>query len=343
MSAVQSNLQKLESLVKQATNARQRKMYQSLLDKARQDLHVQEPAAHSFQAESKAKADKVKLTATESTSQPQQSQPAEERVLPHLNASNTSDTLDTKERVIANDVAKADTNELRAKVDSAVLVDSTAPTPSENEPVVERPAIFQAIGLIRCVAQIEEERLTIVIDNQPYELRKGGRRLNKQFNLLKQDLEQNGSRELWLRVYPKVVYDSNSQTIRYWFALVKAYLDDERSRYPNLVDDFVFRGVWQRVPHCQSPVISIYRNLNNLNFYRRLSPTARKAFAQPHSFPVDWSAPVEPFRYHPKLDEERQMPRYFVQVRAVFKAERFEVVEILDEPTLEIPKHIQPK
>ncbi len=45
MTAVKSNLQKLESLVKSATNARQRKMYQSLLDKARQDLQSRSATA----------------------------------------------------------------------------------------------------------------------------------------------------------------------------------------------------------------------------------------------------------------------------------------------------------
>ena len=36
------------------------------------------------------------------------------------------------------------------------------------------------------------------------------------------------------------------------------------------------------------------------------------------------------------------MPRYFVEVRAVFKDGQYTVVEMLNEPTLEIPKLIKP-
>jgi hypothetical protein len=37
------------------------------------------------------------------------------------------------------------------------------------------------------------------------------------------------------------------------------------------------------------------------------------------------------------------MPRYFVQVRAIFKNGQFEVVEMLEEPTLDIPRYIKPQ
>ncbi len=336
MTAVKSNLQKLESLVKSATNARQRKMYQSLLDKARQDLQSRSATATANSNSSQAaesKADEVqRVRAASSTEKPKQSQPTEEQALPHPS---------TEERVTVNDVAvaKADLDERSAELQKAAQ-DSSDKISSKGQPVTERPTIFQAIGLVRCVAQIEEERLTIVIDGQSYELRRSYGRSNKQFGLLKQDISQNGSRELWLRVYPQVVHDSNSQRIRYWFALVKVYLDE--SQCSNLADGFVFRGIWQRVPYCSEPVITIYRNINNLKFYQRLPSMNKRAFVRPQAFPIVWSAPIEPFRYHPKLDDDQQMPCYFVQVRTVFSDGGFEVVETIEEPTLEIPKYIKP-
>ncbi|MDJ0900596.1 MAG: hypothetical protein QNJ55_17475 [Xenococcus sp. MO_188.B8] len=68
----------------------------------------------------------------------------------------------------------------------------------------------------------------------------------------------------------------------------------------------------------------------------------KRAFVRPQAFPIVWSAPIEPFRYHPKLDDDQQMPCYFVQVRTVFSDGGFEVVETIEEPTLEIPKYIKP-
>ena len=337
MTAVKLNLQKLENLVKSATNARQRKMYQSLLDKARRDLQSRSATAtvssNSSQV-AESKADKVqRVPVASSTKKSKQSQPTEEQVLPHSSI---------KERVTVDDVAvaKADNDDERSAELLEAALNSSDKALSKGQPTADRPAIFQAIGLVRCVAQIKEGRLTIVIDGQSYELRRSQGRSNKQFKLLKQDIEQNGSRELWLRVYPKVIHDSNSQRIRYWFILVKAYLDE--SQCSDLVEGFVFRGIWQRVQYCSEPVIMIYRNLNNLKFYQQLSPMTKRAFVRPQAFTIVWSAPIEPFRYHPKLDEDQQMPCYFVQVRAVFKDGGFEAVETIEEPTLEIPKYIKP-
>ena len=56
MAAVKSNLQKIENLLKSATNERQRKMYQSLLDKARQASLHQKPTANSPKAAESSKA-----------------------------------------------------------------------------------------------------------------------------------------------------------------------------------------------------------------------------------------------------------------------------------------------
>ena len=77
--------------------------------------------------------------------------------------------------------------------------------------------------------------------------------------------------------------------------------------------------------------------------YKRLSPGAKKAFARLQAFPVVWYAPVEPSRYNPELDHDQQMPRYFVQVRAVFEDGQFEVIEEIEKPTLDIPRYIKPQ
>ena len=81
MTAVKSDLQKLETLLNSATNERQRKMYQALLDKARQNALKRESALNSEQA-AKSKVDKVdSVTPASSINQQKQSEPKEEQVL----------------------------------------------------------------------------------------------------------------------------------------------------------------------------------------------------------------------------------------------------------------------
>ena len=336
MTAVKSDLQKLEALLNSATNARQRRMYQSLLDKARQDIAHQKSTAKrssrvpgetpgnetSSSQAAESKMDSV--TVASSTKKQKRSQPAVEQVLPEAN------TLD---RGTTNGVVQLDRSDRPAETKEVA--------PKRTKSKSKQPTIFQAVGSIRCAPQIEGDRLFVTIDERRYELKKGNRRWHEQFVRLKQEIAQNGSREMLLRVYPNILHDSKNQEIRYWFTLVRAYFDE--SRCQNSQEDFIFRGIWNYVPYCSNPVISVNRNVDNLKFYQRLSSSAKKAFIKPQAFPVVWSAPVEPSQYNPELDYHQQMPRYFVQVRAIFTDGQFEVVEMIEEPTSDIPRYIKPR
>ena len=104
---------------------------------------------------------------------------------------------------------------------------------------------------------------------------------------------------------------------------------------------FVLRGIWQYIPFSKSPVITIYRNRDRLGYFKRLNKSRQLSFAKPHHIPVVWDAPFEPFKYNPTLEKGEQMPRYFVEVRAVFKDGLYVVEEMLRAPTLKIPKLIK--
>ena len=326
MTAIKSDLQKLEALLNSATNERQRKMYQSLLDKARQNAALRESASHSEQA-AESKVDSV--TPASSINKQNTSEPKEEQVMSSATA---------KERDRTNDVAQGDSGSLLADPEEV----AQKPTKSEanKQSKSNQPTIFQAVGLIRCTPRIEGDKLLITIGDRDYELKKGSGRWRKQFDELKQEIEKHGSTEMLLRVYPQIIHDSKNQEIRYWFTLVRAYFNESQC-FDNR-EDFIFRGIWNIVPYCPLPVISIHRNINTLGFYQRLSFKAKKAFIRPQDFPVVWSAPIEPFQYNPELDPREQMPRYFVQVRAIFKDGRFEVVETIEKPTLDVPRYIKP-
>lgn len=329
MTAVKSDLQKLETLLNSATNERQRKMYQSLLDKARQNAALRESALNSEQA-AESKVDSVdSVTPASSIKQQKQSEPKEKQVLSSATA---------KEGDRTNDVAHKGSGNLPA--DPGEIAQKPTKSEASKQSKLNQPIIFQAVGLIRCTPRIEGDKLFVNTHDRDYELKKGRGRWHKQFDELKQEIEQHGSTEMLLRVYPQIIHDSKNQEIRYWFTLVRAYFDE--SQCSDNREDFIFRGIWNIVPYCPLPVISVHRNINTLGFYQKLSFKAKKAFIRPQDFSVVWSAPVEPFLYDPNLEKSEQMPRYFVEVRAIFDNGQYKVVEMLNEPTLEIPKYIKP-
>ena len=327
MSAVNSDIQKLSSLLNSATNARQRKMYQTLLDKARERAKSVE---FTDDLPSSRKSTEKKVDAVVSTIKRERSKPISSATLPKIDDANDLEVMNDRVKPHS-----AGSEALRLEV-SCERTQTTSNQKSDSN----EPGIFQAVGLIECTPLVENERLSIAINATQYELRKIYGSRSQQFELLKQEIEKNGSRQMQLRVYPNIIHDSNKQEIRHLFSLVRAYADK-----PKCLDSpssFVFRGIWQYVPYCSTPVISIHRNIDTLKCYKRLSTAAKKSFIRPQAFPVVWSAPVEPFVYDPNLEKSEQMPRYFVSVKAIFDNGRYKVVSMLNEPTLKIPKFIKP-
>ena len=200
-------------------------------------------------------------------------------------------------------------------------------------------AIFQGVGIIKCTPYLEDEKLFVKIDEQQYELQKVVGAWQTRIDLLKSELEQNGSREMLLRVYPNITHFTDGRPSYHLFRLVQFYAHEEQ--YPDVPEEFIFRGIWRVVSYCPSPVITIHRNINRLGVYKNLSSVAQKYYAKSQDFPVVWDAPVEPFKYDPKLKKSEQMPCYFVQVRATLKDGQYIVQEMLSEPTLNIPRFIK--
>lgn len=327
MSAVNSEIQKLSSLLKRATNARQRKMYQALLDKARERA---KSAEFTDELPKSQKSTANQADTVVSTRSQERSKSISSATLAPIDDANDLEVMNNE-----TEPHSAGGKALRLEV-------SLLPTPTSSNQKSDsnEPSIFQAVGLLECIPQVENERLSIAINGNQYELRKTHGPRSQQFDLLKQEIEKNGSRQMQLRVYPNIIHDSNKLEIRHLFSLVRAYADK-----PKCLDSsssFVFRGIWQYVPYCSTPVISIHRNIDMLKFYQRLSTAAKKSFVRPQAFPVVWDAPVEPFRHNPDPQKSEQMPRYFVEVTAVFQDGQYTVVEMLNEPSLDIPRYIKP-
>ena len=156
---------------------------------------------------------------------------------------------------------------------------------------------------------------------------------------LKKDLEQNGLDSMLLRVYPKVRFDTKTQQSKVAFSLVAFNRDCEKIN--DEPQGFMLRGIWQHIRQSKTPVISIYRNRETKVSFEKLNKQQQFSYARPSHIPVVWDAPVEPFKFNPKVEKKAQMPRYFVEVRAIFKDGSFVVEEMLSEPTLKIPPYIK--
>lgn len=399
MTAVQPDIQKLEALLKSATNERQRKMYLSLLNKARASMASKSTPEEQKTAESSTR--KTKTTAStkkaaKKTSKEKElsSSPTSNKTSSKVNATSNKEKASSKDDSIIVTEESSTTNNSTTEIDNEPQVatekeaERSTSEPKTNplnvedkeststkkktqkkskrkkdsnkatsSPASERTShdvessstsvsssterpYFSGVGVIKCTPYIEDEKLFVTIDEQKYKLHKvvGARR--KQIELLKSELEQNGSREMLLKVYPNITHNSNGKPPHQIFRLVQFYLD--REKYPDFQEGFIFHGIWRVIPYCSSPVITINRNINRLGVYKNLSSVAQKYFAKPQDFPIVWDAPVEPFKYNPELKKSEQMPCYFVRVRATFKDGQYIMTEMLSEPTLKIPRFIKP-
>ena len=225
---------------------------------------------------------------------------------------------------------------------------SSSTTPSKQVPLSqqrqkqhqnEETPLFQALGTVIATPYLKDDLLKVIINDDEYDLAYVRGRRTQAHRILKSKLEENSSKEMFLKLYPNAVFWGSPKKLKLFFSLVRFSYNCQRiDNYPK---GFVLRGIWQMIPHCQSPVISIYRNLNQLPMLKRLDTKQQIYFVKPNHLPVSWDAPVEPFQFNPQGKKGSQMPRYFVEVRATFQDGLYVVEEMLREPTLNIPKSLK--
>jgi hypothetical protein len=110
--------------------------------------------------------------------------------------------------------------------------------------------------------------------------------------------------------------------------------------------EFKICGLWQFIPVCRVPCISVFKNFNKerLEFIKSASVDKKVNYMKASHIPVVWrDAPVPPFRFNPKLDKEAQGKASFVQIKARFNSERdnFEFVSLLGVPTDSPPNYLK--
>ena len=245
---------------------------------------------------------------------------------------------------------------------------STPPKPSEEqfvEPIFELPEyklyvrgkiadksdlrpIFQAIGVIEGEVNFTEDgKGSITVDDKQYSLLSVLRK-RLIYDELKQEVEDTENHIQRLLVYPRVIhFPDRDRSYEVSFTLVRFDRELQSEDIFGILNNLEFNllGLWQFIPVCDIPCISVFRNFSKqrLEYIREIDVSRRVSFLKAGHIPLIWEKPsVEPFRFNPKLGEE-QGSQPFVQVKAKFLAKQgiFSFVEQLAEPMEEAPRFLK--
>lgn len=260
----------------------------------------------------------------------------------------TSSPESVKEPVsdlIASPTEKLVSDAITSSPESASQTVPDPITSSTSEPV----AFFQAVGLIKGDITFDEDKTFVTIGEKPYGLYYAGTH-KRAYDALKKEIENTGITQQRLIVYPRLThYPGGKQPYQLAFQLV-GFVGQEASGQglPSVLEDSEFKisGLWQFIPVCRIPCISVFKNFNNQRLeYIKSAPLDKKVnFMKASHIPVNWrDAPVAPFRFNPKLDKETQGKASFVQIKARFNSARnsFEFVELLGTPQEEPPSYLK--
>ena len=227
----------------------------------------------------------------------------------------------------------------------------SAPEPVPN-PITSCPAegaIFQAIGIIQGDVTSDGDKTFVTIGEKSYGLYYASTH-KKAYEALKKEIEKTGITQQKLIVYPRIThYPGGKQPYRLQFQLAgflsqEAYVEGLQSVLEE--KEFKISGLWQFIPVCRVPCISVFKNFNKerLEYIKSVPLDKKVNFMKASHLPVVWrDAPVRPLRFNPKLDKETQGKASFVQIKARFNSasDNFEFVELLAIPSEQPPNYLK--
>jgi chemotaxis protein histidine kinase CheA len=242
------------------------------------------------------------------------------------------------------DSETAETTEAPAKVETAETREPE-PEPEHNG------AFFQAVGILPGEVSFEEGSIMskVTVGGKEYPLLFKPRLMSAMV-ALKLEIKQSGVSTQRLIVYPKVMhFPKPDQPHQLAFQLVGFEKDSANSAISMQLEDFEFKlsGLWQFIPVCRVPVISVFRNFDetihqNLKKLDEAVAAKKKVnFMKAAHIPLIWKdSPFKPFRFNPKLEKEEQGRPLFLQLKAKFipAKDGFEFVALLAPPLEKAPK-----
>ena len=216
------------------------------------------------------------------------------------------------------------------------------------ESTTDEKLMFQAVGIIRGEVNFSDDApATVTLNQKQYRLNYARNPLA--LSGLKQEIEKTSEHTQRLIVYPKVThFPKRDQPHQVAFQLVGFDLGRDSTGISNELEDNQFKlsGLWQFIPVCRPPCISVFRNFDPklLKYVHQLDNPAKKVrVLKARHLPLLWKdAPVRPFRFNPKGDKDQGLPP-FVQIKAVFLPHRdaFGFVELLSEPQEQAPRFLK--
>jgi len=211
-------------------------------------------------------------------------------------------------------------------------------------------AIFQAVGIVTGAVNLggENSKNTVTIAGSTYPLFYLNHK-RKAFDALKTEIEATGNPQQRLVVYPRAIhFPSKERSHEIAFQLVGFDKGQQAKQGVSgeLLDfEFKLAGLWQFIPVCRVPCISIFRNFSRerLDYIKQAEPAKKMKFLKASHLPLLWKdAPCKPFRFNPKAEGEQGHPA-FVSLKAKFLPQRhvFGFVEQLALPQETAPKFLK--
>lgn len=220
---------------------------------------------------------------------------------------------------------------------------------SQIDDIETSGAIFQAVGVITGEVQFSEDgKSTVTIGRHQYDLLYARHKL-KVFQALKKEIDNTGNNLQRLVVYPKVIhFPKKEQPHHMAFQLVGFDIGLFEETVSEELEDLEFKlsGLWQFIPVCSTPCISVFRNFSRerLEYIKQAPPAQKVRYMKASHVPLLWKdAPVRPFRFNPKAAKEEQGKRAFVSLKAKFLPGRdvFGFVALTAPPQETAPRYLK--
>ncbi|MDZ4877184.1 MAG: hypothetical protein CLLPBCKN_006619 [Chroococcidiopsis cubana SAG 39.79] len=212
------------------------------------------------------------------------------------------------------------------------------PNSSEVDLEPQSTAMFQAVGIVTGAVHLDWEthKHSAIINGSTYPLFYISQK-RKAFEALKAEVAATGNSRQRLIVYPRVIHFPNKQRAHEIAFQLVGFDKGQQTKQEvsrELLDfEFKLAGLWQFIPVCRIPCISIFRNFSSerLDYIKQAEPAKKVKFLKASHLPLLWKdAPCKPFRFNPKAEGDQGHPT-FVTLKVKFLPERnvFSFVEQL--------------
>ena len=227
--------------------------------------------------------------------------------------------------------------ELKRKLSLLDKTTTAAPikTPIKDKPLKVEP-FYQVISWIS--AEVVETKVDnkqtvkkLIYQGKEYDckflLKKDGGFVTS-LNIFSKCVTNKG--EMILGVYPRWIhFPSKEKPAKLYFEIFSwnNVPPDRKVNY------FYLSGIWQFIPVCKQPVISVYRNKKRHKLDK----------LKVNHCPIFWrDSPVKPYRFNPKT-KGKDSAKYFVQTLCTLDRVREQlVVKKFTKPITDIPKYKKP-